>query len=214
MIAGFFLRLIVAYAALMAAWPLLKGGYTACYRGTADLLLGNFGSRAVVHFERPGESDPVKDTVIHIKDRQSPGVELTVPVSARYTAYMPTAFTIALILATPLAWRDRLIAALIAVLLVQLFILAWLSVSLLDELSNPSAPLRVFMLTGVDKTVLRFIISNVVESVIFTAYVAPLFVWIITVFRRKNRALLLRPFMQMNQPADALRNEPDNSNPS
>ncbi|HUN80821.1 MAG TPA: hypothetical protein VMV81_04850, partial [Phycisphaerae bacterium] len=103
--------------------------------------------------------------------------------------------------------------ALIAVLLVQLFILAWLSVSLLDELSNPSAPLRVFMLTGADKTVLRFIISNVVESVIFTAYVAPLFVWIIAVLRRKNRAVLLGPLIKIEQHAVPLRNGPENSRP-
>ena len=195
LIAGFFLRLVLAYAALMSAWPILKAPYAAYHRALGNLCFASFGSHAAVHFEPAAGNDPVRDTLIHIRDRQISAVEIALPISARYTAYMPTAFTICLILATPLPARRRLAALLIGLVLVHLFILAWLALSLLDEMSNPAAPLRIFALTGVDKSILRFIVTNVVESVIATAYVAPIFIWIVSAFRRRDREWLISGFV-------------------
>ena len=210
-IAAFFLRLILAYAALMTAWPLVKSSYAAYHRGLGNRCFSSFGSSGVVKFEPAPKEDPVRDTIIRIEDRRTPGVELNLPISARYTAYMPTAFLTCLILATPLAWKRRLIALAWGWTLVHLFIVLWLAISLLDEMSSPAAPLRVFQLTGMDKTILRFVATNVVDSVIATAYVAPIFIWIIAAFRRQDREQIVRALLpqEMKPPVGSPPNQPN-----
>jgi hypothetical protein len=194
LITGFFLRLVLAYAAFMAAWPLLKTPYSAWHRTAGNACLSPITSRGVISFQRAPGNDPVRDTVIYIQDPQTPGAELLVPISARYTGYMPTAFTASLILATPIPWRRRFTALLIAMILVHVFILGWLTLSLIDEMSNPAAPFQLAQFTEMDKRILRFVVTNFVESVIATAYVVPIFIWIIAAFRRRDREQLLGLF--------------------
>lgn len=200
-ISGLFLRLILVYTVLMAAWPLLKGPYSAWHRAVGNTCLSLITSRGIISFQRAPVDDVVRDTVIHIQDRRTPGAELLVPISARYTGYMPIAFTVSLVLATPIPWRRRVASLIIAVILAHLFILIWLALSLLDEMSNPAAPFQLDQFTDIDKRILRFIVTNFVESVIATAYVVPIFIWIIAAFRRKDRERLLSALIPPQPPA-------------
>ena len=49
--AGFFLRLIVIYAALLALWPLVATSYARAYRVVGGTLFGTIGQGGVTRFQ-------------------------------------------------------------------------------------------------------------------------------------------------------------------
>jgi len=196
LIAGFFARLVVLYVALMVLWPALKAPYRAGYRAFGNICFSRIGSGATARFEPWPIEEEIKDGQVVLENYTVPGakIKILMPISTRYAGYMPTAVVISLILATPLPWRRRWVALAFGLVLVHLFILLWLGVSILDDLSDPIAglPTHGYILAPAIKSVLKFLVENVVESVIACAYIAPIFIWIAAAFRRRDREWLFQ----------------------
>ncbi|MEK6644457.1 MAG: hypothetical protein AABZ08_11170 [Planctomycetota bacterium] len=199
LVIGFFVRLAVLYAVLIAAWPLMKSSYSAFHRTLGATCLSRLGEHGTVTFEPWPENDPVRDTMVVMVNTSVPDarIEKRMPISARYTGYFPTVVVISLILATPLPWPRRLRALGIGLLLVNLFIVAWLGVSIWDDISDPlpQIPIHGFILSPWLKSAIHFIVANVVDSLVACSYVVPVFLWIVAVFGRKDRERLLQPFI-------------------
>ena len=135
-IAWFLVRLVLLYAVFIAPWPVVPEAYAAAYRAVSNVVFGSFGSEGVVQFRKPqGPSD--MDTELAIRKRSSP-VMGTTEHSARFMGYVPTAFVVSLILATPLPWSRRGKALLWAMLLVHGFIAIRLLIVLLYWFSGDS----------------------------------------------------------------------------
>ncbi len=198
LVIGFFVRLAVVYAVLIAAWPLMKSTYGSFHRTLGTTCFSRFGEHGAVSFEPWPEIDPVRDTMVVMVNTSVPDarIEKRMPISARYTGYFPTVVVISLILATPLPWPRRLRALGIGLLLVNLFIVAWLGVSIWDDISDPlpQVPIHGFILSPWLKSAIHFVVANVVDSLVACSYVVPVFLWIIAVFGRKDRERLLQPF--------------------
>jgi hypothetical protein len=205
-IVGFFVRLAVYYAALMTAWPVVKTGYGAYYRALGETCFGRFGTQAIARFEAWPQEDDVKDTIVRLENHSVPDVriEKRMPISSRYTGYMPTAVVLSLLLATPLPWRRRGPALVVGLALVHVLILGWLWLSILDDLSDPlsQVPSHGWLLPGPLKAVVKFLVVNVGESVVACAYVFPVFIWLASAFRRTDRALILARIGLIPQPSD------------
>ena len=153
----FVLIFIAAYALLIVPWPGLERGYAAFFRGVGNTALsGSFWlwPRASVRFldlhapdpigdldrVTPGTLPPdlqvpkfegIKDTLMVLINRDVPATFGLVRTSSRYVAYGPTVMLIALILATPLAWRRKLWSLLFGLLLIHMFILMRVSLTAL-----------------------------------------------------------------------------------
>ena len=130
-IAGFAFRFALLYALLIAPWPGLSEIYASFYQAAVQIaIISTDPERSVLVApagRSPGSDDrPTLDTHILTRmpgaprDSKAGGLELI--RSSRYSGYLPTILTLALILATPLPWRRRAAALCGGLLLVTLFV--------------------------------------------------------------------------------------------
>lgn len=153
----FILIFVAVYVVLMVPWPGLQRGYAAFFRGMGNTALsGSFWlwPRANVQFldlhsenpigdlarVTPGtlpsnfqipQPSAIKDTLMVLSNRDVPATFGLVRTSSRYLGYGPTAMFLALILASPLAWRRKKWSLLVGLLLIQMFILMRVSLTAL-----------------------------------------------------------------------------------
>lgn len=212
---GFFVRLAVLYTVLIASWPMVRSGYCNVFRKMGTACFSNLGQGGSATFENDPTEDGVRDTVVVTVNTTFPDarIEKRMPISARYTGYFPTVVVLSLVLATPLAWPRRLRCLTVGLVLVNVFILAWLGVSIWDDISEPlpQVPVHGFVLSPWAKSVVHFLVVNVVESLVACSYVVPVFIWIIACFgATKDRESLLRPFLEASttEPSSATATPP------
>lgn len=182
LIGGFLLRVVVFYVLLAAPWPGLRQTYAAAYWAVGNAVFGSIASGGRVRFRAPPERDERKmDTAIifvNVKTRASKSSLY----NARFTAYLPTVETLALILATPIVWSRKWKALLwglvlahgLAALRVGIFLLHGFSGDDPNALYSPG-PFWSQVLTQAHE------MANIFISIMF---VAPVFIWILVTFRR------------------------------
>ncbi len=119
-IAGFFVRFLIVYAALMAPWPVVRDSYAALYRAGCNALFARFGSDGAVRLRPLGKPIAKHDTEFALTNRRT-GAEYTFAGSS-LQGYNPTAFVVALILATPIPWSRRWRAVLWGLLWVNVYV--------------------------------------------------------------------------------------------
>lgn len=180
-LSGFLVFSLVIYGLLVYPWPGVMDGYRWYFCAGANALLGSVGG-AKISFKPIAAADHAKDTNVVIQIPRPPYARGQLELKCTYTGYRPTAFMIALVLATPLAWRRRLRALLWCLLWVQVFIAFRVDLRLLDAVSNADA-LAVFTPGPFWKGLLSGL-----NLVFFTApasdYTVPAFIWLLVCFRR------------------------------
>ncbi len=123
------------YAASIALWSSVTGPYGSFYRSTVETVirLGDREKRVSVRPARMTLGDPngpVLDTQIICRLPGEPGKgagkaaerEVVSDRSSRYSGYAPLTLTLSLILAKPLAWKRRAMAAFWGALAVTWFV--------------------------------------------------------------------------------------------
>ncbi len=202
-VAAFFLKVVVIYALLMIPWPGVMGAYGYVFRACGNTVFRTFGSTGRVHFAPiipvPAGKD-AKDTTVTLENIKPPGVRGTMDMNSRLMGYLPAAFAAALILATPVPWSRRLWALLWGILLMSGFAGFELTLRLVDAFSDKN-PLAVVTLGPVAKGALLILLKVIALSPV-TAYIAPVFVWILVTFRRTDWTTLLPP------PGSSAKHEP------
>jgi len=191
-IAAFFLKVILFYALLMIPWPGVREGYGYVYRACGNTFFRSFGSAGRVYFAPISpvpEGKDAKDTSVTLENIKTRGARGTMDMNSRLMGYLPTAFAAALILATPVPWLRRLWALLWGVLLMSGFAGFELALRLLDAFSDKNV-LAVFSLGLVVKASVVILMKVLAMSPV-SAYIAPIFVWILVTFRRGDWAKLL-----------------------
>jgi hypothetical protein len=175
----------------MTPWPGVQEGYAYLYRAGGNIVFRTFGSSGRVYFH-PITDQPVgkdaKDTAAKLENIKS-GVRGTMDMNSRLMGYLPTAFAVALILATPVPWPRRGWSLLWGVLLMSAFAGFELMLRLLDAFSDDNA-LSLYSFGKVGKTMLLMTLKVIGMSPV-TAYIASIFVWILVTFRRGDWANLL-----------------------
>ena len=191
-VAAFFLKVILFYALLMIPWPGVREGYGYVFRACGNTFFRSFGSTGRVYFAPispvPAGKD-AKDTSVTLENIQTRGARGTMDMNSRLMGYLPTAFAAALILATPVPWSRRLWAVLWGVLLMSGFAGFELALRLLDAFSDKNV-LAVFSLGPVGKASVVILMKVLAMSPV-SAYIAPIFVWILVTFRRGDWAKLV-----------------------
>ena len=102
--------------------------------------------------------------------------------------YKPTITLVALVLATPVAWRRRGIALAVGLVLVQGFILFRVGLKLMEQLADPA--LGHFVPSSFWRSVLDQLMATFVNAPA-SYYIVPTFVWIIVCLRPKDLARIL-----------------------
>ena len=132
--------------------------------------------------ERPRAHADSKMSLINRQTREVVSQDL----SSRYIGYAPTTFLLALILATPLTWRRRLIALLWGLVLTH----AWIAFSMLLLIVHGYSRgdvVSIFDVSPFTSTALAFLREALVKATIFK-YTVPAVIWILVSFRRGDWA--------------------------
>ncbi|MEK7730554.1 MAG: hypothetical protein AAB363_01730, partial [Planctomycetota bacterium] len=181
------------YALLMVPWPGIQQGYASLFCYAGNLAFHVFGSAGRTRFrvlDPPPANQNAVDWEIKLENiRTRAGGTFEQDRSTRKMGYLPAAFTASLVLATPIPWRRRLAAVVWAMALMTAFVGLQLTLELVDAFSNPGV-LNQFELGLWTKRLLGVLLMVVVKSPV-TAYIAPIFVWILVTFRRGDWAKLL-----------------------
>lgn len=190
MILAFAIRLVVLYALLILPWLRLGELFASIYRGAVNATAASFGTAGVVRFVAlpgPHEADvvpaPGMDTQITIHNRRT-GVTGTTPHSSRMTGYLPNAVAAALILATPLPLRRRLVALAWGLVWVNLFVASRVAITLFYWFSadggwalyHPGPILRSVLKTGFELWVVAPTCT----------FLVPALIWLMVVHRERG----------------------------
>jgi hypothetical protein len=188
-VGGFFLRLLLVYGFFSVPWPGVEAGYATLFRGGGNLILREFGSRGLVHFQPLQPPERWWDTEMRLSIRNQAGSK-GVRFSSRYGGYMPTAVVVAFILSTSLPWARRLWALLWGVVLVNLFVLGRVVLLLLFAFrGDPHGGLYVLS-PGVAKALAVTVDFVSVSPVI--SCVVPAIIWMLVAFRRGDWSTIFR----------------------
>jgi len=191
LIAGFLGRFILVFVLLMAPWPGLKDGYAAFYRAAGNSLFTRFGDDGRVHFRSSTRPDPDRNLEVVLKNWRTGSEYVFAGTSAK--GYNPTAFVVALILATPIPWRRRLRALLWGLVSVNVYVALRILLFLVVAFSGDNA-LALFTPGPLGQGILDYLNWVVVES-FAGALLLPLPIWILVSFKRDDlRTILATPF--------------------
>jgi len=185
---GAFLRFIVIFGVLVIPWPGWNAIYSSYFRALGEAAFSRQDTQRVVLFGQ--------DQITHgfssldtrmtlgnraLADSSGKGKAKKITLDTRSIGWMPTALTIALILATPVPWRQRAWALLWGLLLVHAFILFSLQVWIWDKSSDLSLmSTSPFMQTIFDE------MEYTLLTQLGCSFSVPLFIWILVTFRREN----------------------------
>ena len=111
------------------------------------------------------------------------------PLSSRYIGYALTTFLLALIFATPLTWRRRLIALIWGLVLTH----AWIAFSMLLLIVHGYSRgdvVSIFDVSPFTRTALAFLREVLVKAPVIK-YTVPAVIWMLVSFRRSDWAKML-----------------------
>ncbi len=186
-IVGFFLRFMVIFVVLTAPWPGLADAYAPVYRAMGNVLFGRFGSSGIVELRPLTVSDPERNTELVLSNWRTEARFVFTSGSSK--GYMPTAFVLALIVATPIPWRRRWRAVLWGLACVTVYAALRMGVFLTFAFAQDNG-LAVFTLGPLAKSALDYVVWVVVDT--FAGWlILPLPIWALLCFRRKDWQALL-----------------------
>jgi len=189
-IVQFVCGLAFCYAFLMAPWPGLEPTYAGGFRACADWMFRSFGSDGVVRFWPNPSAQEAHDTMLEVTNRKN-GRGLEAPMSSRYEGYVPTAFLVALVLATPLPYRRRGRALVWGVVVIHCLIALKLTLIIVYLFSHDH-PSALFSPSPFWRDVLRSVVRLIGSSPL-TWLIMPTFVWILVTLRRGDFAAVTEP---------------------
>ncbi len=169
------------YTLFALPWPGLAERYSAAYRYVANAVFNPFGERGRVSFAPAPHPNRTADTMISTQMRGSRYIG-DAEHSPRITGYLPTVEFIALALATPIAWRRRLISLGVGIMLIQAFVLVRVWIALIYWFSTPDTPWRLYELGEWTRSALSLIFESINEAPV-VSFVFPAIVWLVLLFR-------------------------------
>ncbi len=190
-ILGFLLRCMVIYAVLIVPWwggmSIYRWGF--CQVGNA--VFYRIGGDGRVRFEAIDRTvdqqfvgtDHAKDVTLRLNNTaNASGGHMD--IKSALIGYRPTAFLIALVLATPIPWSRRGWAVLGGLVAVSAFVALRVWLQLADGLSNGDE-LSVYTLSPFWKGTLRSFVNVLVLSTA-PGYIVPALLWMLVAVRRED----------------------------
>ena len=186
---GFFLRFIVVFVLLMAPWPGVSEAYAAFFRAGGNFLFSTFGPEGRVRFLPYADADAGQDTEVVLINRRT-GAQVSIAGGSRLQGFNPTAFVLALILATPIPWSRRWQAAVFGLILINAYVALRVMLFLIAMFSSDSA-LALFSPGPIFRPILDFLYWVCVTS--FAGWlIIPLPIWALVSFRRSDWPTILQ----------------------
>ena len=194
-IVGALARFIVIFGLLIMPWWGWSDFYSGYFRALGQAAFSGQDDQRIVLFAptQVQHGFSALDTKMTLGNRalidnRGHGKSESIGLDTRSIGWLPTALTIALILATPVPWRQRAWALLWGLLLVHAFILFSLQVWIWDESSSVS----LLNLSPAGQTMMDDLEYTLITQMGASFSVPPL-IWILVTIRRENLFSLAPP---------------------
>ena len=187
-ILGAVTRFIVIFGLLTLPWPGWNEIYSGYFQALGQAAFSRQDDPRIVLFQphhvKHGFSS--LDTRLTLGNRalvdaDGKGLAEMTDLDTRSLGWLPTALTMALILATPVPWRQRAWALLWGLLLVHAFILFSLQV----WIWNQSPALSLIDLSPFSKTIVDDLQYTLITQM-GASFSVPIVIWILVAIRREN----------------------------
>jgi hypothetical protein len=187
---GIIARFAIIFAVFISPWPGIDELYSRYFMALGTAFFSSDDGRRLVEFRSHelvhGFSKLDVQMIVgnrDLADSSGKGQVRESEFDARSIGYIPTALTLALILSTPLAWRRRLLSLLYGLVLVNALILLSLQVRIWEV----SPDLSLLTLSPFWKRVVDELDYALVTQ-IGVSFSAPVAIWILVTFRRRDFA--------------------------
>ncbi len=191
---GFFIRCLVVYGVLTYPWPVARSAYRACFMAVGNTLFHSFGPTGTVAFEASTSKVPLVDTLVHFSTKLPRSPKGKLDMKSSMIGLRPTAFTIALILASPIPWSRRWKACLWGLFWINVFVA--LRIALFLRVTFNSVPPLAQDSFGPTMTSLLTNLSKIFYDLPVTHYSLPVFLWLLVTFRRGD----IEQILAINKP--------------
>ncbi len=190
-IVGFFCRFAIIFGLLIVPWPGWNELYGQYFRALGQMAFTRDGDKRVVLFEQHELTHGFSS--LHTRmtlgnrdlmDSHGNGRAEFLDLDTRSIGWVPTALTIALILATPISWRRRVWALVGGLLLIHCFILFSIQAWIWDE----SPDLSLTTLSPFWKEIADDLSYTLVTQ-LGASFSVPVLIWIIVTYRRDDKVL-------------------------
>jgi hypothetical protein len=170
----------LVYGALIAPWPGWNAAYAAGFRGLAQACLGTSGP-TVVRFQATPGGGPLDTQIAIFKpaqaDAQGRVKTRLLRLDTRGVGWIPTAFLVALILASPVSGSRRFRALALGLVALYLYLLLAVRVYIWNA-TLANAP-----------EALKAVASGLVETMVVQlgpSFVVPAILWLLVTFRQAD----------------------------
>lgn len=203
----FVLKLATVYGLFLIPWPGAITAYRAAFCFGGNIFFRTLGGTGRVYLtpkeelvlteprpEGRGRLTGGKDVAVSLENIETRAVGM-MEMNSRLMGYLPTSFTIALIIAAPVPWKRRAFALLWGTALISVFVGVLLGLRLVNVLSN-SDDMAVYAFGPFWKGMVVVLLKVLALSPV-TAYIAPVVIWALVCFRRED---LVRIVSQVRGP--------------
>ena len=194
LILGFLIRFVIVFGLLILPWPGWNEFYGQGFRALGNAVFGREDEKCILYFEahRQTRGFSAVDTRITIGNRQlvdsnGKGPVTLLELNTRSVGWLPTALTIALIVATPVPWRRRWRALVWGVLLIHAFILFSVAVYIWNE----SATVSLVTLSPLWKQIADALEYTLVVQM-GASFSIPVLIWVAVLFRQGDQVSACR----------------------
>jgi hypothetical protein len=184
---GFLLRFAVIFGILILPWPGWNRAYAQYFQSLGQMVFNSTSEtpRRVLFGPASGKI-PGMDTRLRLEnlalaDSTGKGPVKQTEIDTRSIGWVPTALTLALILATPIPWKRRLAACAGGLVLIHLF----LFFTLQAWIWNNSVELSLLTLSAFWQRVVGELDYELMDQ-LGVSFTIPLVIWIIVTFRRQD----------------------------
>lgn len=159
------------------------GFYPPVFRALGNTFLHRFGSGRIAQFTPIDDPARIADTGLSVGSDAlgTPAYGSTMKISSIREGYAPTAMILALVLATPVAWRTRARMLLFGFVIVQLFVGLRMSAAALYGFSKIGTGDRHLLEVGALGSTLLRRANQVISTDMHISYVFPVVVWVVLV---------------------------------
>jgi hypothetical protein len=185
---GFMFRLMCIFGILIVPWPGWNQYYGQYFRQVSQWTLNlEQEKRIVLLSPNPAQAaHPNVDTRMTLANRDlldasGKGLLKRTGLDTRSIGWLPTALTMALILATPVPWRRRLLSLMGGLLLVQAFIV----LTLLTWIWSHSSELSLMTLSPFWQKAADELCYALLDQ-LGASFSVPVIIWIVVIFRRQD----------------------------
>ena len=183
---GFLLRFAVVFGLLIAPWPGWNEGYAQYLRAFGQWAFSQDDGPRVVVFTANDAPGNTLDTRLSLGNRElldaaGRGLIKRTEINTRSIGWVPTALTIALVMATPVRWLRRILALGAGLVWVHVFIFF----SLQTWIWNNSSDVSLLTLSHFWKAVadeLAYAFMNQLGI----SFTVPVLIWILVTFKRQD----------------------------